>query len=552
MVALTPDAIRAADAAGDLIGAGTLAQRLVLAASGAGDLRGQADALLLLARVSRHRRTAASLRRARDAAGIAVELAGTTGLASDAAFRAAAELEQAASLVASGHLDEGFAIAAVHRSAERAAIAGWSWTTMGQARLAQGVHREAVAALSNALAEFQRDAASRRVYVARIALAVALTRAGHIDDGAAILDADIDYWASSGIRRLQIEHHLALAENLRQRGSTAKSRKRLAEVAGLLEPCTGMDATTVRLHQQRAACDLDWHLVNDARKRITTAEAIRVQLAEGEAAGPVAAGVPRPAVPQPLGARGGQPTLPTRDLHHDLADAAQELADATASETPDALPGTLALSGSAVLELGREVRSLVAWAKRSGTLDDHAIGGLLVRLESLGTVPDAERLEATMLVRAGKLLRTLDQPRLLDAERLLRRALIRLARLPGMGLWQARANVALAMILRDTDRHEEALSHALRGVERFDAERFEMGARATREVWGKRHNDAFNCAIDLANSCGRTDIAADLITFTRAAGVVRGSVGQLVAVPRLRYIDGVTSGLGSGEPTLFV
>ena len=542
------DAALAADVAGDLIGAGVRAQRLVLQASRNGDVRGQVDALLLLARVSRHRRDAASLRRARDAAGVAVQLAEAPQLRDDNALRYASELELAASLAASGRLDDGFAGAARRRAAEDAAHAGWAWTTMGQARLAQGRTREATSALSNAVAEFERAPGRRRVLIARVLLATALTRAGAIEHGARLLDADLDHWDASGARRLRIEHHLALAENLRERGRTAQARSLLAVTADLLGRCTGMEATVVRLHQSQAACDLDWHQIWDARRHGDKAERIRASLLDEAGVRSAASAVPRPAAVRALGSR-----TPARadGLYRDLADAARELADTIVSEAPDGLPQGSALSSAAASAVSAEVRGLIARAKRSRSLDDGGATVLLTRLESLGAVPGAERLEATLLVRAGKLLRSLEHPRPLDAERLLRRALVRLARLPGMGLWQARANVGLAMTLRDAGRHDDALPYALRGVEVLDAERFEMDARATRKNWGKRQNDAFDCAIDLAHRCGRTDVAADLIVFSRAAGVVAESVGRLTPVPRLRYLDGTTSTLGGDGICLF-
>lgn len=546
MVSSVRAAVLAADAAGDLVGAGEQAQRLVLAASRGGDVRAQIDALLLLARVSRHRRDAVSLRWARDAAGVAVQLTELPRLAADRGVRAAAALELAACLVAGGRHDEGFAIAGGHRSDVEAAIAGWAWTTMGQARLAQGRTREAVAALSNALAGFEREPGGRRAFTARVWLAVALTRVGDLEHGAGILEADLEYWRGSGLVRLQVEHHLALAESLRQRGLTAQARTVLGTVADLLRPCMGMDAVAVRLHQQWAACDLDWHQTRAAQNHVIQAERIRARLMDAGAR-PAALGVPRPSAVQELGAR---TPVPNGGPYRDLADAARELADTMASEVPD-VAGVSAFGGAVALSLNAEVRGLIARARRSRSLDDDGAAVLFAQLESLGAVPDTERLEATLLVRAGELLHSLDESRSVGAERLLRRALVRLDRLPGMGLWRARAEVALAMTLRDAGRPDEALPYALRGVETLDAERFEMDARRTRSTWGKHQNAAFDCAIDLAHRCGRTDIAADLIIFSRAAGVVTESMKRLVPVPRLHYIDGTTSTLGRSEPTLF-
>lgn len=544
---LVGEALRA-DAAGDLVGAARIAEQVVLQASRRADVWRQVEALLLLARVSRHRRDATSLRRARDAAGVAVQVAGLPHLRADQALSTRAGLERAACLVESGRLDEGFAMAADVRDDDEAAHAGWAWTSMGQARLAQGRTREAIAALSNAVAEFERAPVRRRVFASRVRLATALTKAGHLEHGADILEADLEHWRTSGRPRLQAEHHLALAESLRQRGRTAPARALLATVADLLGACTGMEAVVVRLHQQQASCDLDWYQSGTARRHVVAAERLRASLREDAGSHRLVPAVPRPAAVLTLGS-----WTPHRSggLHRDLEERALELSDAMASDARDAEAPESVLLGSAMLATDAQVRGLVARARRSRTLDDGAIDDLLARLESLAAVPGAERQEVKLLVRMGELLRSLDRPRLVDAERLLRRALVRLARLPGMGLWQARSKVGLAMVLRDDGRFEEALPHAIGGVEVLDAERFEMDARRLRSTWGKHHNDAFDCAIDLAHRCGRTDIAADLIVFSRAAGVVTGSVTRLVPVPRLHYIDGTISTLGRGEGCLF-
>lgn len=71
---------------------------------------------------------------------------------------------------------------------------------------------------------------------------------------------------------------------------------------------------------------------------------------------------------------------------------------------------------------------------------------------------------------------------------------------------------------------------------------------------------AFNLAIELAHRCARNDIAADLVVFSRASGVP-GPVGstsspgretRLMPVPRLHYIDGSASLLGSGGECRFI
>lgn len=553
------DRILAADRRGELTEAHRLAGRLVLEASRTGDLRRHVDALLLLARTHRHSRDAASLRRAREAAGLAVGLTGMRPLRPDTRVRARAELEHAACLVEGGRLDEGFVAAAQWRSDEDAALAGWAWTAMGQARLILGRTGEAVAQLSNAVAEFERAPGRRRVYVSRILLATALTRAGDLEQGAEILDADLSHWCAADMTRLRIEHHLALAENRRLRGDISGARELLEGTAAMFRSCTGMQAVKVRLHQQQAACELDWRQDGAAARRFRQAESVRAGLTAEWGDRVVPARVPRHAAAQLL--RGGSMReSPAQDyLHGQLAVTAQELAGAM---TNGAAAGSVALPAADPVgrSLGMDVRRIVEDAerligprgdRRQGTISEQGVSALMARLEELGGV-ETERLEAGLLLRAGEVLASLREPRVLEAERLLRRSLVRLARLPGMGLALARANVALASTLRDAGRAEEALPFALRGVEILDAERFRMDSRRVRAAWREAQAPAFECAIDLARRCGRDDVAADLIIFSRAAGIVAESVTRLVPVPRLRYLDGSVSSLGTEEQCLFL
>lgn len=538
------------DAAGCLDVAQRTAGQLVLWSSRNGDLREIVAALLLLARISRHHRDAASLRRARDAAGVASGLAEMPLLRADRIGMVAA-LETAACLIESGSVDEGVALASRWASDPDAALAGWAWTSIGRARLAEGRTGQAVAALSNAVAEFERVPAgqrARRVRGSGVLLGMALTRNGDLERGSAILEGDFAYWAASDApRRLRIEHHLAAAENRRLRGDVAGARTLLSDAKNLLVSCTGMEAAAVRAHQQLAACELDWRQVRLARSSLAQAEAARARLLEESSRPSVAEPVPRPEPVRLLGRR----VSPAAVLHAELAVASEGLNASIGSgrRALAAQPAALAtLAGSRAAAIDR----MVAQAERCVVLSDGVLRELIAHVELLGGLPGEERREAALLVRLGGLFRELQQPRLLEAERLLRRALVRLDRMPSMGLWLAEANVRLAMTLQDGGRVREALPYALRGVSVLDAERFRMDGRAVRRRWREAQGPAFDCAIDLAHRCGRTEVAADLIVFSRAAGIVTDSMTRLLPLPTLHYVDGTVSSLGTDDACRFV
>ncbi len=557
MTERTRETILAADMRGDFETAQDLAGERVIESGRSGNIRGQVDALLLLARTHRHSRDAAVLRRARDAARLAVRLTRIPPLRGDDRLTARAELELAACLVEGGRLDEGFAVAANWRCDQDAAVAGWAWMSMGQSRLRSGKLREAIVQLSNAVAEFGRAPGGRRVRTSRIFLAAALTQAGDLAHGAEILDADLDYWRTADLPRLQIEHHLVLAENRRLRGDISGARTLLECTAALLGECKGMEATTVRVLQQQAACELDWDRTSSAGRFFRRAEVARAGLAEETLTQGSPSVVPRYSEPRRLAAR-RLPEAAPYGLYGDLASTARELAGIMGNRSA---VGVDTRPRPADRSVSRHARRLVEDAerlvgpradRRDANLSDQAVVALWSQLEELGGTPGAERLEASLLVRAGRVLAALREPRLLEAERLLRRALVRLPRLSGMELTRARASIALAESLRAAGRCHEALPFALDGVELVDAERFQMESGRMRKAWRKEHAPAFECAIDLAQRCERTGLAADLIIYSRAAGVVAQSTARLLQLPRLHYIDGSMSSLGTDDECLFI
>ena len=170
------------------------------------------------------------------------------------------------------------------------------------------------------------------------------------------------------------------------------------------------------------------------------------------------------------------------------------------------------------------------------------------------------RAQAIAYVEAGAALRDCrGGPFLLHSKRALRRSLVALARLEGMGLWLARGRIELARTLSVAGEREEALSHALLGVQELDRVRVSMQARRHRDTWmAAEIGPSMDLAIELAVACGETSIASDLIVFSRAAGVVAPHLRDsgeadipLIPVPLLRYIDGGVSSLGSGGECRF-
>ncbi|WP_432558803.1 hypothetical protein [Granulicoccus sp. GXG6511] len=534
-----------ADADGRVRDAQRAAERLVLAATNSGDLRDHVDSLLILAWILRHTRDARQLRRARDAARVAVGLTGTPGLQTGTKLSAHAELEFAECLVESGRLGSGIRAALRWRTDDDANIAGWAWTVLGKARFAQGRTPEAIGALSNAAAEFQRAPGVRRVYGSRVVLARALTKSGELRHGAELLEADLDYWSALGTPpRLRILHHLALVENRRLRGDIAEAHELLRSVQALLKSRAELEDLWIRFHQHAAFCALEWRQREEARKHFRLAEQARATLSEDGPDRPAVGVVPALSPVQRLGAAH---SVVDRRLHDELALAADELADGLGDALDAVAPGQTHIN--AVELLVREAERSV-WP-RSGPaprpLQPGVVQELIALLDDLTADPEDRRREAVLLVRAGEVLAAGAEPNV-AAERLLRRALVRLARLAGTELVEARASSALARVLRADGRPEDGLAHALRAVRTLDAERFEMGHERVRARWRKAQGPAYELAIELAQQCDRPEIAADLIIASRAAGVVSASGERLVPVPQLHYIDGSVSSLtGPGD-----
>lgn len=507
---VTRDDVVALDLDGDLTGAVQKARVLLMLAGESGDLRQRIEALLLLARVLRHRETSADLKEAMAAATIAARLTLLPIIGADDELHGRAELECANCLVQGGRTEEALEKAWPWRDSRAARLSGWAWLVIGKGWAAQGRTSATVVAYANAVAEFQRSTQENREIGTSIQLARALCDAGFVDQAEAVLDGLRDWSMSDGVRRFLVEYHLASAEVRYLQGDIDLALRIIDEdVRPRLNSCRGVTALWARYHRQLATCLRAWEQgasadVNDAR-----ADRLFARM------------------------RGGG-----------LLDAQK-----FASVPPAAAPVWLSARAAAVpRDLVREVRALV---RHVG--EDEKARQFTVLLDELQGQPDAERAEVMVLIDAGAALLE-HQSDQLYAERCLRRALVRIVWLRGLELPQARAQALLAEILAADGRAEEALGLAVRAVQTFDEQRYLMSKKHWRGNWRtQKMNPPIQLAIQLAIECEQTELASDLVIFSRAAGVRKadGSAGtpgalRLLPVPRLHYIDGTASTLGSG------
>lgn len=505
------DDVVALDLDGDLDTALARSRILLWQAGESGDLRRRIEALLVLARVLRHRDDPASLHEAMSAAMIAARLTLLPSVGERDLLHGHAELECAACLVRGGRAKEGSERAWPWRDRPEPWLAGRAWVVIGDALRAEERPSAAVAALANAVAEFQRGQGEDKLARTKIRLAEALSSGGHVAAAAAVLDELREWCASDPPCRLRIAYYLALAEVRQAQGDVEVALDVLAEQAWpVLRSRKSLVALRIRYHLQCAAYLRMWGQKKASDSHANRAAELRRRL--------------------PL----GRPV----DVH-ELASVPRRT-------------GTDFLSAHSVV-FERDIAGEVAQALKGTREDDHA-RRVVELLELLQGRPDAERAELSLLIETGERLAPPKVPSSLSAERCLRRALVRIAWLPGMELWRARGQVALARMLADTGRVDEALELALRAVRTFDDQRLRMRERSWRGNWlGASIHPAFELAVELAVRCDRPEIASDLIVFSRAAGVVatsgspdRPSGQRLLPVPRLHYIDGSTSVLGSG------
>ena len=457
------------------------------------------------ARIQRHRGEAGALARACDSARQAVLLGRLPAASRELA--APACLELAACRIRRGDPAGTQAIAGFTTHPD-AGIAGWAWRLLGEAALLAERPFEAVAALLNAVAENQRGKDKHHEAGTRVLLLLAFSRAGHLEDADRLA---FRYGAPSDAPQglLGIRFLLARAEHEHRSGRIGEALGTLEVAETRLGATSGLGVLRRELLTIRAGCLDDWCQPDEADR---------------------------------LRAEAGKLPLPAHlatsaNASHTLRDAQ----DATRwlGEIPH--PGANTRTDpQAVAAL---LRDLAALPQRK---PDHA--AVVCRLlDSLAGRPGLERDEALLLLEAGSLLAESGPEHRVAAERLLRRALVRLEFLEGAEQWLAQARVTLGQLLPDSER-DQALNLLVRGIQGLDEQRFQMLNRSYRDGWlTRREHPAIARAIELASGTDAA-LAADLITFSRVAGVLVPQDDRqvpLVPVPRLRYIDGTESRLGS-------
>lgn len=459
------------------------------------------------ARIQRHRGDAVSLARACDAAGQAVLLSRLPAASREVAIPA--RLELAACLIGRGD-PAGAETIAGFRDHPDAGIAGWAWRLLGEAALLAERPFEAVAALLNAVAENQRGKDHHHEAGTRVLLLLAFSRAGHLEDADRLaLRHGTPADAPTGLPGIRFL--LARAEHEHRAGRIGEALRSLEVAETRLGGTSGLGVLRRQLLTLRAGCLADWCQPDEADRLRTKAGTLPLP-----AHLDIAATTPRTA----------------RD--RDARDATRWLGD---QPRPGTAPGTDPQAVAALL------RDLATLPRREA---EHA--AVVSRLlDSLAGRPGLERDEALLLLEAGSLLAESGPGHREAAERLLRRALARLKFLEGTEQWLAQARVTLGQLLPDSER-EQALDLLVRGIQGLDEQRFQMLDRSYRDGWlTRREHPAVARAIELASETDAA-LAADLIIFSRVAGVLVPRDGQqvpLVPVPRLRYIDGTESRLGS-------
>ena len=464
------------------------------------------------ARIQRHRGEAGALARACDSARQAVLLGRLPAASRELA--APACLELAACRIRRGDPAGTQAIAGFTTHPD-AGIAGWAWRLLGEAALLAERPFEAVATLLNAVAENQRGKDKHHEAGTRVLLLLAFSRAGHLEDADRL---SFRYGAPSDAPQglLGIRFLLARAEHEHRSGRIGEALGTLKVAETRLGATSGLGVLRRELLTIRASCLDDWCQPD---------EADRLRAEAGK--------LPLPAH-----------LVPSASASHTLRDAQEAARWLGEIPHPGANTRTDPQAVAALL------RDLAALPQRK---PDHA--AVVCRLlDSLAGRPGLERDEALLLLEAGSLLAESGPEHRVAAERLLRRALVRLEFLEGAEQWLAQARVTLGQLLPDSER-DQALDLLVRGIQGLDEQRFQMLNRSYRDGWlTRREHPAIARAIELASGTDAA-LAADLITFSRVAGVLVPRDDRqvpLVPVPRLRYIDGTESRLGSAGSCNFL
>ncbi|GAA3879379.1 hypothetical protein GCM10022275_29910 [Tessaracoccus defluvii] len=529
-----------ADRDGELDAALALAHQLQLAAGHDGGLSHRVEAFRLLARVRRHRGEPFA---ALESAGHAARLIRLPRLTTDERLAASVTLEVAACAVEAHDPSSAIGLAERWRHDDDPRLAARAWSVTGRALLERGDVDGAVSALCNAVAETERTPGHTDASWPRVLLGLALTRAAEARQAGRLLEEDLAAWAGGNQRRLRIGHGLVLAENRVARGRIAEAWALLKQVRRDLAACTGLGAEERLLYRLRAECLAAWGQVAEARGELSRIRTGDDGVTDHSHSRPHAPVPPR-ASPFTLGTDAGQGSSPVALLSRSSSRSRlQALVDPARSR-----------------DVERVRLILDDFATHRGTRTIEAASWLIAQIECLDGDPDEARAQAIAYVEAGAALRECrGGPFLLHSERALRRALTALGRLEGMGLWLARGRMELARTLHAYGRMKEALDHALLGVQELDGVRFLMQTRRHRDTWTAAEiGPSMDFAIELAFTCGDTTVASDLIVFSRTAGIVAPHLRDageadipLLPVPRLHYIDGGVSSMGSGGECRF-
>ena len=419
-------------------------------------------------------------------------------------FRAEARIQR--------HRGEAGALARACDSAQQAVLLG---RLLGEAALLAERPFEAVATLLNAVAENQRGKDKYHEAGTRVLLLLAFSRAGHLEDADRLA---LRYGAPSDAPQglLGIRFLLARAEHEHRSGRIGEALGTLKVAETRLGATSGLGVLRRELLTIRAGCLDDWCQPDEADR---------------------------------LRAEAGKLPLPAHLATS--ANASHTLRDAqNATRWLGEIPHPGANTRTDPQAVAALLRDLAALPQRK---PDHA--AVVCRLlDSLAGRPGLERDEALLLLEAGSLLAESGPEHRVAAERLLRRALVRLEFLEGAEQWLAQARVTLGQLLPDSER-DQALDLLVRGIQGLDEQRFQMLNRSYRDSWlTRREHPAVARAIELASGTDAA-LAADLITFSRVAGVLVPQDDRqvpLVPVPRLRYIDGTESQLGSAGSCNFL
>lgn len=556
---------RRLDRAGKLEQAESQIHGLNAVSTGDAALSRRIESFLAEAEILRHREDPVSVRRARNLAAQALRLSELPAVDASTPVRARAALEFSACALAGDDYEQSLTTARPWADHGDPEIAGRAWALVGETHLATERYADALASLLNAVAEFARAGRDEPRLRARTLVSAALSRSGRASEAAAVLDRDERHWGEpSAGRRFVVEYLVIRAENLQRLGRFSEAIECLRRARRALYPSSGMEAAKVRIHQQRAGCLAEWGQLKEAEREKARASRILAKIAEFPLPAELPRPVPKPAPAVPVTPVTGVDTRTVRGLHHDLMDRGVRL-EAELAHVARRRGIRRALAGNRREERGDladHVRNMIEDARLGGLRKRHAVDFVIRQVERLQAEPEHERAEVRALIEAGAALREAACGALADSERLIRRAQARLDLLAGMGIWRARADVELARTLQCAERYQEALELVVAGVQELDRQRYLMSRRDFRHTWLETEiHPSFELAIELAVACGNDALAADLVVFSRTAGVVVAqapdqAVGEttdipLLPVPRLRYIDGATSRLGSDGECLF-